>query len=145
MHSALPTHSQSIHNTATPPQAQQAKAAQIKAQTPEKAVVPNAPSQEDFGGVESLSAAKASPLMEALSGKSTTPEMPTQNYAPVPQFAMPTPLMPNYLPLPQFAMPAPALVTQSINPYLAQLLAALSQAQAAQQLQRMYPNRLIYV
>ena len=113
------------------PQAAQAKAAQVKAHTPENAAVPKPTTEENAVGAEALSAARTSPLMEALT--SPTPQANTpQNFA-MPQFAAPTPpqAYPNMLP--------------SQNPYLAQLIASLSQAQASQQAQRMYPNRLVYV
>ena len=113
------------------PQAAQAKAAQAKAHTPENAAVPKPATEENSVGAEALSAARTSPLLEALSGPAPQANTP-QNFA-VPQFAAPTPpqIYPNMAP-PQ-------------NPYLAQLLASLSQAQAIQQAQRMYPNRLVYV
>ena len=113
------------------PQAAQAKAAQVKAHTPENTAVPKPATEENPVGAEALSAARTSPLLEALSGPAPQANTP-QNFA-VPQFAAPTPpqIYPNMAP-PQ-------------NPYLAQLLASLSQAQAIQQAQRMYPNRLVYV
>ena len=113
------------------PQAAQAKAAQVKAHTPENTAVPKPATEENPIGAEALSAARTSPLLEALSGPTPQANTP-QNFA-VPQFAAPTPpqIYPNMAP-PQ-------------NPYLAQLLASLSQAQAIQQAQRMYPNRLVYV
>ncbi len=113
------------------PQAAQAKAAQAKAHTPENAAVPKPATEENSVGAEALSAARTSPLLEALSGPTPQANTP-QNFA-VPQFAQPAPITPPYpTPTPQ-------------NSYVAQLLALLSQAQAAQQMQRIYPNRLVYV
>jgi hypothetical protein len=113
------------------PQAAQAKAAQAKANAPETASVPKSATEENAVGAEALSAARTSPLMEALT--SPTPQANTPKNFAMPQFAAPTPpqAYPNMLP--------------SQNPYLAQLIASLSQAQASQQAQRMYPNKLVYV
>ena len=117
------------------PQAAQAKAAHAQASAPAHSAMPKAIEPAEWGGAESIAAARTSPLMEALSSHAPTPQInPPQNAAtPMPQFAYPTPITPPYpTPMPQ-------------NSYVAQLLALLSQAQAAQQMQRMYPNRLVYV
>ena len=121
-------------NTPQAAQAKKAKAAQTQGQTPESAVTPKAIEPDQWGGVESLANARSSPLLEAIAGYSEpAPQATTpQNFA-VPQFAQPAPITPPYpTPTPQ-------------NSYVAQLLALLSQAQAAQQMQRIYPNRLVYV
>ena len=122
-------------NTPQAAQAKKAKAAQIQGQTPESAVTPKGLEPSDFGGIESVYRARTSPLMESVGGyhEEETPQANTpQNFA-VPQFAQPAPITPPYpTPTPQ-------------NSYVAQLLALLSQAQAAQQMQRIYPNRLVYV
>ena len=116
------------------PQAAQAKAAQVKAHTPEASSIPKPATDENPVGAEALSAARTSPLMEALSGPAPQANTP-QNFA-MPQFAAPTPpqVYPNMMP-----------PRNPQNQYLSQLLASLSQAQAIQQAQRMYPNRLVYV
>ncbi len=113
------------------PQAAQAKAAQVKAHTPEASSIPKAATEENPVGAEALSAARTSPLLEALGNHAPTPQVNAPQIAatPIPQFAYPTPMPPQN---PQ-------------NQYLAQLLASLSQAQAIQQAQRMYPNKLVYV
>ena len=114
------------------PQAAQAKAAQAKAHAPENAAMPKPATEENAVGAETLAAARSSPLLEALGNK-----------APVPQATAPQNAV---APMPQYAAPAPVQLQQSPqNQYLAQLLASLSQAQAVQQAQRMYPNRLVYV
>ena len=115
------------------PQAAQAKAAQVKAHTPTASSIPKPATEENSVGAEALSAARTSPLMEALSSHTPTPQVNAPQNAAMPQFAAPTPpqVYPNMMP-PQ-------------NQYLAQLLASLSQSQAIQQAQRMYPNRLVYV
>ena len=115
------------------PQAAQAKAAQVKAHTPTASSIPKPATEENSVGAEALSAARTSPLLEALGNHAPTPQVNAPQNAAMPQFAAPTPpqVYPNMMP-PQ-------------NQYLAQLLASLSQSQAIQQAQRMYPNRLVYV
>jgi hypothetical protein len=115
------------------PQAAQAKAAQVKAHTPVASSIPKPATEENSIGAEALSAARTSPLLEALGNHAPTPQVNAPQNAAMPQFAAPTPpqVYPNMMP-PQ-------------NQYLAQLLASLSQSQAIQQAQRMYPNRLVYV
>ena len=117
------------------PQAAQAKAAHAQASAPAHSAMPKGLEPSDFGGIESVYRARTSPLMESVGGyhEEETPQATTpQNFA-VPQFAQPAPITPPYpTPTPQ-------------NSYVAQLLALLSQAQAAQQMQRIYPNRLVYV
>jgi hypothetical protein len=115
------------------PQAAQARAAQARGSTP-PAATPKPPTEENAAGAEALSAARTSPLMEALGSNAPSPQVNTpQNFA-MPQFVYPSPppTYPNMMPQPQVS-------------YITRLLASLSQAQAAQQAQRMYPNRLLYV
>ena len=50
------------------PQAAQAKAAQVKAHTPEASSIPKPATDENPVGAEALSAARTSPLMEAIAG-----------------------------------------------------------------------------
>lgn len=117
------------------PAAATQKALQAKAAQPKAAVLPKEATNENYGGVQSLQAARSSPLMEAI--------VPQAQLTPpgIAGIAPHLPVAPPQAAMPQFNYP-----NQYTNPIEQQaLLQALSQAQAAQQYQRMNPNKLVYV
>jgi hypothetical protein len=117
------------------PQAQAKRQAQARAQAPQNNVTPAQPTQDEYAGINALSTAKSSPLLETLaSPKAETPQ----------RQAMPNPQVLGAAP-PVSTMPQQPQAIDMRTQYLNQLLSMLSQAQAAQQAQRMYPNRLSYV
>ena len=67
------------------PQAAQAKAAQVKAHTPEASSIPKPATDENPVGAEALSAARTSPLMEAIAGYH---EQETPSHSSMPQTAI---------------------------------------------------------
>lgn len=114
------------------PAAAAQKALQAKAAQPKAAVLPSEATSDNYSGVQSLQAARTSPLMEAIAPQA---QAAPPNVAPV------VPVPPQTVAMPQYTYP-----NQYTNPVLPPaLLRALGEAQAAQQYQRMYPNKLVYV
>ncbi len=109
------------------PQAAAQKQALQQQQKPTSAV-PNPAAQLAYAGPESIPAARASPLMETIMPRA---QQPMQAAMPMQAPFQNTP----------FAM-ANQYQPQQYQNALAQLI---GQVQAAQQMQRMYPNRLVYV